>query len=112
MIRPHIRTICGSSRFIEHMAVIAWEFERRGMIVLSLHLLPMSYAQCHDHMAEHQGVAAKMDELHLRKIDLSDDVFVVNVDGYIGESTRREIEYARENGKPVIFLETPEKKEE
>jgi len=46
-----------------------------------------------------------LDELHLRKIDLSDEVFIVNVDGYIGESTFNEIEYAIKQGKPIKYLE-------
>jgi hypothetical protein len=43
--------------------------------------------------------------MHLRKIDLADEVFVVNVGGYIGTSTRREIEYAGKTGKVVRYLE-------
>jgi len=50
---------------------------------------------------------AMADELHKRKIDLCDEVFVLNVGGYIGESTRNEIQYAEEIGKPVSYLETP-----
>ena len=45
-----------------------------------------------------------LDELHLRKIDLADAVFVVDPGGYIGESTTREIAYARSTGKPVVRL--------
>lgn len=45
------------------------------------------------------------DELHKRKIDLSDEVFILNVGGYIGESTRNEIQYAEEIGKPIKYLE-------
>lgn len=44
-------------------------------------------------------------ELHMKKIDLSDAIFVVNVDGYIGESVKKEIEYAKEKGKEIIYLE-------
>ncbi|MDZ7911616.1 MAG: hypothetical protein U5O16_07240 [Rhodococcus sp. (in: high G+C Gram-positive bacteria)] len=46
---------------------------------------------------------ALLDALHLRKIDLADQVLVVNPGGYIGESTRREVAYARATGKPVSF---------
>lgn len=46
----------------------------------------------------------RLDELHLRKIDLADEVFVLDVDGYIGSSTKREIEYAVSKGKPVWYL--------
>lgn len=104
-LRPTVITVCGSSRFIEQMAVIRWELEKEGNITLGLHLLPMAYAQCQDHLAEAQGIAAMMDELHLRKIDMSDKIFVVNCDGYIGESTAREIAYAKEKGIPVVYLE-------
>ena len=47
----------------------------------------------------------KLDELHLRKIELADEVFVLNVDGYIGKSTRREIDHAERTGTPVRYLE-------
>lgn len=56
-------------------------------------------------MAEHEGKKEHMDELHKRKIDLCDEVFVFNKGGYIGESTRSEINYANETGKPVKYLE-------
>lgn len=104
--RPEIICLCGSSRFVNEMAVIAWEFEKDGKITMGLHLLPEWYkTKCESHLAEAEGVAEQMDELHLRKIDLADRVFVVNVDGYIGDSTRREIAYATAHGKPVVYLE-------
>lgn len=46
-----------------------------------------------------------LDELHKRKIDLADEVFVLNVGGYIGESTRSEIEYAKSLAMPIRYLE-------
>lgn len=46
-----------------------------------------------------------LDELHMRKIDLADEVLILNVGGYIGESTRRELDYAVRLGKKVRFLE-------
>jgi hypothetical protein len=104
--RPPIMCLCGSSRFIEHFAIIAWELEKEGAIVLGLHYLPPSYPGVpEDHLAEHEGIAARMDELHLRKIDLADRVLVLNIGGYYGTSTRREIAYAQSQGKPVAFLE-------
>lgn len=48
---------------------------------------------------------AMLDELHLRKIDLADEVFIINVNGYIGQSTRRELEYAYQRGKVILWLE-------
>jgi len=55
-----------------------------------------------------RGTKAKLDELHLRKIDLADEVLILNVDGYIGESTRNELNYAKSKGKKIRFLEEGE----
>ena len=106
MRKPKIICICGSSKFIEHIAILGWELEKQGAIVLSLHFLPQSYpnVQTH-HQAEAEGLKEQMDELHLRKIDLCDEVLVVNVDGYIGESTGNEIKYAEQIGKPVKYYQ-------
>ena len=106
---PRVIVLCGSSRFADVMAVVGWLLEREeGAITMGIHLLPWWYGAAKvgpgdddGHLAEREGVAAAMDELHLRKIDLADEVFVVDVGGYIGESTRREIEYARARGVRV-----------
>ena len=47
-----------------------------------------------------------LDDMHLRKIDMADEIYVINVDGYIGSSTQNEIEYAKRIGKGVRYLET------
>ncbi len=87
------------------MAVCGWFIERdEHAIVMGLHLLPMWYGDFPDHLAEHEDVAETMDELHRRKIDLSDEIFVVNWDDYIGQSTKGEIEYAINLGKPIRWL--------
>jgi len=84
------------------MAVCAWLIEREEKaIAMSLHLLPGWYTEVPDHLAEHEGVAEAMDELHLRKIDLADEIFVLNRDDYIGESTNKEIQYAKEHDKII-----------
>ena len=44
--------------------------------------------------------------MHLAKIDMADEIFVINVGGYIGDRTRSEIKYAEANGKPVRYLES------
>ena len=46
-----------------------------------------------------------LDDMHKRKIDMADSIYVINVDGYIGESTRSEIENAKQTGKPIAYLE-------
>ena len=107
MDNPKIVVLCGSSRYVDVMAVCAWEIERdEGAIALTLHLLPWWYTEnCPpDHIAEAEGVAEAMDELHLRKINLVDEVFVVNCNDYIGESTRREIEYAQSKNIPLRWF--------
>ena len=113
--KPRIITLCGSSRFCALMAVLAWELEKGGVIALGLHLLPQEYCvqkemiaddkgEIH-HIGEQQGVEDIMDALHFKKIEMADSIFIVNKDGYIGESTRREIEYAKHLGKPISYLE-------
>ncbi len=107
-VRPQIVCICGSSRFVDIAAVKAWEFEKRGIIALGMHLLPETYGTHmpdRHHFAEQEGVAPILDELHLLKIDMADSVFVVNKDGYIGERTAIEIAWAKNLGKPVEYME-------
>ena len=103
--RPKVVTICGSSRFVDIMAVCSWLIERdEQAITMSLHLLPTWYGEVKDHIAEAEGVAEQMDDLHLRKIDLSDEIFVVNWTDYIGNSTQREVNYAMDRGIPVRWF--------
>lgn len=104
-VRPKIVCLCGSSTFIEQMAIKAWEIEKGGAVALGLHLLPRAYNPAAHHQAELEGVAEHMDELHLRKIDLADEVYVVNVDGYVGDSTRNEIAYAILHRVPIVWHE-------
>lgn len=99
---PKIVVLCGSSRYVELMAICAWFIERdEEAIALTLHLLPWWYGAKPDHLAEEEGVAAQMDKLHLRKIDLADQVFIVNYADYIGQSTLKEITYAQHCHKPL-----------
>lgn len=107
MINGHkIVCFCGSSRYVALMACLMWESEKQGNITLGLHLLPANYpGVAPDHQAEHEGIKEHFDNLHRRKIDLADEVFIVNLNGYIGESTAGEIEYAKAKGKPIKYLE-------
>jgi len=107
MKRPKIVCLCGSTRFTEQMLIKQWELTKAGNIVLSWCALPDSYFQTEDrfHIGDQEGVKAIVDELHLRKIDLADEVLALNVDGYVGESTTREIKYALRTGKGVRWLD-------
>jgi len=103
--KTKVITICGSSKFIQIMAVVGWFLEsREHAIVMGLHLLPDWYTDATDHLAEHEGVAHDMDALHKRKIDISDEIFVVDWDAYIGSSTKSEIEYAKRQNKRIRYL--------
>ena len=104
--KTKVVVLCGSSRYCDIMAVCAWFIERdEHALTMGLHLLPDWYSKepIPDHLAEHEGVADEMDELHLRKIDRADEVFVVNEADYIGSSTRRELDYAQSKGKLIRY---------
>lgn len=105
---PTIVCLCGSTRFRDHFYAINRTFSLAGMIVV----MPGVFAHAGDVITEDDKT--RLDELHKRKIELADEVFVVNAasaadtTGYIGSSTRSEIEYAEKLGKPVRYLVTPE----
>jgi hypothetical protein len=101
--RPKIVCLCGSTRFMEQFFEEGWRLTLGGVIVLSVGVC--THAEHHGAEALGPEVVEKLDELHLRKIDLADEVRILNVGGYIGESTKRELAYAREHGKLVTFLE-------
>lgn len=100
--RPRIVCLCGSTRFIEAWKKATREESLAGKIVLSVAV--MIHAN-DEPIRDDSDVKRQLDELHKRKIDLADEVLVLNVGGYIGQSTRSEIEYAETHGKPVRYLE-------
>lgn len=107
MSKPKVVTLCGSSKFCDVMAVCGWLIEKKeNAICMGLHLLPQWYSKkpIPNHLAEHENVSEQMDKLHLKKIDLSNEVFVVNMDGYIGNSTSKEIEYATSQHIPIRYF--------
>lgn len=99
--RPTIVCLCGSGRFREAFDRAEFEETLAGKIVLTIGCNTHDVARTAD-LAKHKPA---LDELHLRKIDLADEVLILNVGGYVGESTGRELAYARETGKTVRFLE-------
>lgn len=100
---PRIVCLCGSTRFMDAFHAIGWQLTLEGYIVLTVGVC--KHAEDHGGEALGQDVADKLDVLHCRKIDLADWVFVLNVGGYIGDSTCAEIEYAESIGKRVTYLE-------
>ncbi len=90
-------TICGSMRFEKEMRNIAYELETmRGCNVLQCVYAPEGHIVSQDDL---QNLAKSQ----YRKIDLSDGIYVVNINGYIGEAVREEIRYAKSHGKEVIY---------
>ena len=92
-----IVTICGSMRFKDKMIEIAKDLEIKNKYVV----IQCVYSD-NKFSEDEQSILA---DLHYKKIDISDAIFVVNVDGYIGNSTNKEIEYAKNLGKEVMYLE-------
>lgn len=97
-------TLCGSTRFKDTFFDVQKRLSLEGNIVISVGL----FGHSGDEEVWKPGVKEMLDDMHLRKIDMADEIFVVNPGGYIGESTRREIAYAKETGKAISYLEQPE----
>ena len=94
-------TLCGSTRFKDDFLEVQKRLTLEGNIVISVGL----FGHSGDEEVWNEGVKDMLDRQHLAKIDLADEIFVINVGGYIGESTRREIAYAKSKGKNVSYLE-------
>ena len=92
-------TLCGSSRFKEDFERINKELTLTGNIVISLGV----WGHSGDSFTDEQKVM--LDDIHKRKIDMADAIYVINKDGYIGSSTKSEIAYAVRTGKQIIFME-------
>ncbi|MFH1209442.1 MAG: hypothetical protein V1663_01500 [archaeon] len=98
---PEIITLCGSTRFKEEYLDVMKKLTLKGKIVLTVGF--WNHADNENITIEQKK---NVDELHLRKIDLSDSIYVINVKGYIGQSTRNEIDYALKTGKKIYYHET------
>ena len=94
-------TICGSTRFKDQFMEAQKRLTLGGNIVISVGL----FGHSGDEEVWKPGTKEMLDDMHRAKIDMADEIFVINVGRYIGESTRSEIEYAMANGKPVRYLE-------
>ena len=103
---PRIVCLCGSTRFYRAFQEANYRETMAGKVVLSVGFYPHSPEEAH---GEDRGCTPEqkvaLDKLHKHKIDLADEVLVLNVGGYIGSSTRSEVDYAIAHGKPVRWLE-------
>lgn len=92
-------TLCGSTRFKSQFEEMNRKLTLEGHVVLSVGV----FGHSGDQMTEDQKIM--LDEIHKRKIDMSDAICVLNVGGYVGNSTASEIIYAHNHGKKIIYLE-------
>ncbi len=97
-------TLCGSTRFKEAFFEAQKKLTLAGYIVVSVGL----FGHSGDMEVWDDGIKTMLDDMHKRKIDMADEIFVVNVDGYIGSSTKSEIEYARSCRKSIKWLVRPD----
>jgi hypothetical protein len=94
-------TLCGSTKFKDEFIEAQKRLSLAGNIVISVGL----FGHSGDAEVWNDGVKEMLDDMHKRKIDMADGIFVINVGGYIGSSTRSEIEYAKARGKTIEYLE-------
>jgi len=98
-------TLCGSTRFKDEFLEAQKRLTLEGNVVISVGL----FGHSGDDEVWTEGVKDMLDRQHLAKIDLADEIFVINVGGYIGDSTRREIAYEEFKGKTITYLESCKK---
>ena len=96
-------TLCGSTRFKDAFMETQKRLTLEGNIVISVGL----FGHSGDDEVWTGNTKEMLDDMHKRKIDMSDEIYVINVGGYIGSSTKSEIEYAKANGITVRYLENP-----
>lgn len=103
-------TLCGSTRFKDDFMKVQKELTLKGNIVISVGLFEHSGDnEVWEDMKEGTLTSTKimLDDMHKRKIDMADEIYIINVGGYIGESTKSEIDYAKQNNKKVTYLVQP-----
>jgi len=96
-----IITLCGSTRFKNEFLAEQKRLTLEGNIVISVGL----FGHSGDDEVWSESTKEMLDDMHLRKIDLADEIFIINKGGYLGDSTKKEIEYASKNGKEVNYLD-------
>jgi hypothetical protein len=101
--RTKVITLCGSTRFEAEFAQVNQRLTLEGCVVISpLSSLPDLAG--YDWTIDSSDLRGRLAGVHLQKIRMADEVYVVDPGGYVGESTRREIAYAQSLGKPVRYL--------
>lgn len=98
--RYKVITLCGSTKFKDEFIKAQKELTLAGNIVISVGL----FGHSGDNEVWTNDTKEMLDDMHKRKIDMADEIFVINVGGYIGDSTKSEILYAKKNGKKINYL--------
>lgn len=96
-----IITLCGSTKYKDDFIRVQKELTLQGNIVISVGL----FGHSGDNEVWSEGTKEMLDDMHKRKIDLADEIYVINKNGYIGSSTKSEIEYAIVTNKVVKYME-------
>lgn len=99
-----IITLCGSLKFIDDFVALQIKLERFGHVVLSV-------TAGEESLPPTEAEKRILDKVHFKKIALSDCIIVLNINGYIGQSTASEIQYAELTNKPVYYISDPDFKE-
>ena len=99
--RFNVITLCGSTKFKDEFLREQKRLTLEGNIVISVGL----FGHSGDDEVWTEGTKEMLDEMHKRKIDMADEIFVINKNGYIGSSTKSEIEYAIKANKKVSYME-------
>lgn len=94
-------TLCGSTKFKDEFLAEQKRLTLEGNIVISVGL----FGHSGDNEVWEKNTKQMLDDMHKRKIDMADEIYVINKDGYIGASTKSEIEYALKTGKKIRYME-------
>ena len=97
-------TLCGSTRFEAEFAEVNQRLTTEGYVVISLGMFGLPELPDYDWTADSSDLKGRLGAVHLQKIRMADEVYIVDPGGYVGDSTRREIAYATSLGKPVRYL--------
>ena len=97
----NVITLCGSTKFKDDFIEQQKKLTLQENIVISVGL----FGHSGDSEAFDKKTKEMLDDMHKRKIDMADEVFIINKNGYIGKSTQSEIDYAKSVGKPVYYME-------
>ena len=97
----NVVTLCGSTKFKEEFLQVQKDLTLQGNIVISVGM----FGHSGDNEVWKEGTKEMLDDMHKRKIDMANEIFVINKGGYIGSSTKSEIKYAKSSGKRIKYLE-------